>query len=206
MIKYFCVLDFEANCQEDGKPNINEIIEFPCILYKLTDENKLIELGKFESFVKPTFYPILTPFCTNLTTITQQDVDNADIFPNVFNNVKRWLHEMSEMENVFFNINNFIIVTCGNWDIMTMLPKDLEKWGLRNEKKIWKRWFNIKYGYDAVYNVKKRMSMPDMLNNINLELIGTHHRGIDDCINIGNILVKMFEDGFVFDEKYIKSA
>lgn len=42
---------------------------------------------------------------------------------------------MSEMENVFFNINNFIIVTCGNWDIMTMLPKDLEKWGLRNEKK-----------------------------------------------------------------------
>lgn len=49
------------------------------------------------------------------------------------------------------------------------------------------------------------MSMLDMLNNINLELIGTHHRGIDDCINIGNILVKMFEDGFIFDDKCIKS-
>ena len=34
-----------------------------------------------------------------------------------------------------------------------------------------------------------------MLNLLDMELIGKHHSGIDDCRNTANILIKMLKEG-----------
>lgn len=58
-----------------------EIIEFPCILFNLkTLEQETI----FHTYVKPVFKPTLSPFCTKLTKITQDKVENAPEFKQVW--------------------------------------------------------------------------------------------------------------------------
>lgn len=190
---YYCVLDFEANCSNPTNPAINEIIEFPGILYK-SNENDIKEISRFESFVKPRDNNKITDFCTELTSITQNDVDNAEFFDIVFKKYNKWLSNIEECEQVYFNESNFVFVTCGNWDLKIMLPKDLERWNINKIPSIWKNWINIKIMYSDVYK-KKAFGMVPMLNELNIEHSGKHHRGIDDCENIGKILIRVLQDG-----------
>ena len=54
-------------------------------------DNETIEIGavdnfgnEFSRFIKPTVNPLLTHYCTELTTIEQKDVDSAREFPHVY--------------------------------------------------------------------------------------------------------------------------
>jgi 3'-5' exoribonuclease 1 len=86
----FLVLDVEATClQGTGFHWPNEIIEWPVCLLKWTGrwDNGMVgplqKVAEFRSFVKPTWRPELSSFCTSLTGITQEQVDNAPHFPEV---------------------------------------------------------------------------------------------------------------------------
>jgi inhibitor of KinA sporulation pathway (predicted exonuclease) len=75
----FLIIDFEATCWTDGiNHNDNEIIEIGAVMVQ--DFKKI---GEFGSFVKPVRNPILSDFCTRLTSITQVDVDKAANFVEV---------------------------------------------------------------------------------------------------------------------------
>jgi len=79
-LEYLFVIDFECTCDEKKRLEIQEIIEFPIIVIDLKEQ---AIIDKFHSFVKPVVYPKLTAFCTNLTGITQEKIDNAPILPEV---------------------------------------------------------------------------------------------------------------------------
>lgn len=79
-LDYLFVIDFECTCDEYKRLKIQEIIEFPIIVIDL---KQMAIVDKFHSFVKPTIYPTLTPFCTQLTGITQEKVDSALELPEV---------------------------------------------------------------------------------------------------------------------------
>ncbi|CAF3998651.1 unnamed protein product, partial [Rotaria sp. Silwood1] len=65
--EYIAVLDFEATCEENqGKTYRNETIEFPIVL---TDVKQQTIIGKFHSYCRPVIKPILSKFCTQLTSI-----------------------------------------------------------------------------------------------------------------------------------------
>lgn len=53
---YVCALDFEATCEKDKLIKNQEIIEFPSVLYKVTNmnnENTQYEmLGEFREFMR----------------------------------------------------------------------------------------------------------------------------------------------------------
>ena len=71
-IDYICVLDFEATCHEDKKVKFTqEIIEFPVVVIDVK-EKKVHSV--FQTYVKPDAKK-LSPFCTQLTGITQDQVD-----------------------------------------------------------------------------------------------------------------------------------
>lgn len=73
---YLLVLDFEATCEENVKLKpCSEIIEFPVRVVRLSD-GKLTD-NIFHHYIKPTFNPQLTKFCTGLTGITQEQVNNG---------------------------------------------------------------------------------------------------------------------------------
>lgn len=89
-LEFICVLDFECTCQEDTSGYPHEVIEFPVVVLELATRKIVAE---FHSFCKPTVNPILTPFCTKLTGITQAQVDDAPSFPSVIDNLSTWLEQ-----------------------------------------------------------------------------------------------------------------
>jgi hypothetical protein len=71
---YLLVLDFEATCNEGARPYPQEIIEFP--VFVLNTKTLEVE-GSFHRFVRPTIHTSLSPFCTQLTGISQVCVNRS---------------------------------------------------------------------------------------------------------------------------------
>lgn len=92
--KFVCVLDFEATCcNENTIPrNKMEIIEFPSVMLEKRG-NRYVKVDEIQIYVKPVIYPVLTEFCTNLTGITQNDVNKGLIFQQAFNQHYNWLRK-----------------------------------------------------------------------------------------------------------------
>lgn len=198
---YLCVLDFEATCWENKNVNLDkqEIIEFPSVLYELefNTNSKLNYIGEFSKYVRPTLNPILSDFCTKFTGITQKQVDVADTIDKVYEEHHKWL-----ITNTKANAEIYIM-TCGAWDIKTMLPKEIKNKKLKHYS-VYKRYINIKDEFEYFYK-KKSNGMVGMLNNFGLKLDGRHHSGIDDTKNIAKILIKMVSDSHTnFKINYIK--
>lgn len=185
---HVCVLDFEATCW-DGSKN-HEIIEFPSLLWRW-NKTKTIELvDTIQIFVKPTVNPTVSEFCHNLTGITQAQVDNGFSLKHALKQHYEWL-----TDHVGPNTESVVFVTCGDWDLKTMLPNDLTANNLSYPDPAYRKYVNIKQAFSHVTQTKKQMSMVKMLAALNLELEGRHHSGIDDCRNISKIFVKLVQLG-----------
>ncbi|KAG0724054.1 ERI1 exoribonuclease 3 [Chionoecetes opilio] len=174
---YFLVLDFEATCDDKKKMNPQEIIEFPVL--KVNAQTYEIE-KEFRQFVRPMNHPKLSHFCTELTSIQQEDVDSAKPFSEVFEDFKEWMEQKVGLDK------ECLFVTCGNWDLLTMLPSQCALDNLPVPPYC-KRWLNIKRSY-AIKKGEFVKGMMPMLKGLNLQHIGRHHSGLDDCKNIVNIL------------------
>ena len=198
-VKYLLILDFEATCDVINRPNPQEIIEFPTLLYNV--ENRVIE-DSFHYYIKPNVHTKLSQFCTRLTGITQEQIDNDGIqLKDALQRHNMWLQEANlipqhKKENCSRHdeIHSFVYLICGDWDLKTCLPSQLEH---MNEKvpNHFMKWLNVKKEFAKLYN-RKVGGMVDMLNELELELEGRHHSGIDDCHNIARICTKMLENGW----------
>ena len=185
---YYCVLDFEATCWENMEGKKHEIIEFPSILWYY-DGKSLEHVGDFREFVKPKKCPILSAFCTKLTGITQEQVNNGISFEEALNKHIKWIYS---------NLTNGLdvyIVTVGDCDLKDFLFNECK---IREIKapSIYKRWINIKNEFKKFYNYDKGLGLMTMLKKCELEIEGRLHSGFDDCHNTSRVLIKMIEDGF----------
>ena len=144
-ITKYVVLDFEATC-DDVHPPPQEIIEFPSVL---VDAQTFERLDEFRSYVKPTINPTLRPFCTELTGIEQATVDGAPEFMEVFQQHQEWLrsHSLSLNEKE----PTWVFVTCGDWDLATMLPLQLQHLKISSVPVVYTRWVNIKFPFAKEY-------------------------------------------------------
>lgn len=185
---YAVVLDFEATCGAEENPHPQEIIEFPSVLLELKTGRKIDE---FTSFIRPVHNTELTKFCIDLTSIEQDDVDNAPSFADVLERHIMWLGRHG------VNAGNGILVTCGDWDLQIMFPKQcgIARPEVRALYPIYSRWLNVKSLFCAVVGRKKAPGMLGMIHALGLTLQGRHHRGIDDCRNIANILLSLTDRG-----------
>jgi inhibitor of KinA sporulation pathway (predicted exonuclease) len=195
--QYYVVLDFEATCLKEKVLRPREIIELPSVIVDV-ESRKVI--SKFQRYVKPVRHPKLSDFCTELTGITQKTVDNGCTIQEAVKDYNKWLSD-----NGLFG-SNFIIFTCGDWDLKEMYPLQCK---ISNMKLAhpFRKWINIKEPFCQVYfpNGKgKSGGMVKMMDHLGLKLEGRHHSGIDDCWNTARILIRMIEDGFVYDEKFVK--
>uniref|UniRef100_A0A6B2LE73 Exonuclease domain-containing protein n=1 Tax=Arcella intermedia TaxID=1963864 RepID=A0A6B2LE73_9EUKA len=184
-------MDFEATCDDKAPPFPQEVIEFPSVII---DAKTFQTISEFESFVKPVHHPTLTPFCKTLTTITQDQVNGAPEFIKVFESHQAWLKE----NGLSLSGENWSFVSCGDWDLRTMLPTQLKATNITETiPRCYRRWINIKFPFSEFAN-RKPLGMDGMLNVFRIPLTGTHHRGIDDCRNIAKILVHLLKNGYQF--------
>ena len=170
----FIVIDFEATCTNTNAfpRNEMEIIEIGAVLC----QNKHhLNLSSFQSFIRPVRNPILTDFCTELTSIQQKHVDSAPLFPEMMIHLSSWMSENNAKRAAF--------CSWGDFD-KNILRENCEFHG-------------VEYPFIKHINVKKRFAlkqgcrpkgMAAALRRVGIPLEGTHHRGIDDAQNISKLL------------------
>jgi ERI1 exoribonuclease 3 len=178
---HVCILDFEATT---GK-GIREIIQFPSILCKIMEDGSLEEVSSFDVYVTPAERPTLSSFCTDLTGITQEMVRQGMYLEQALREHVFWI-----MKHVV--PSKVIPLTCGDWDLEEQLPSECARKKISRPGYL-KRWINIQEIYKAVATMDERSrgsggkGMTAMLKGLQLELVGKHHNGFDDCRNVQRI-------------------
>lgn len=173
----YIILDLEATCWKDRSLNKqNEIIEIGAIK---VDSSGII-VDEFNEFIQPKLNPKLSEFCTELTSISQYDIDGAETFPKVISNFTNWINTSEK----------YLLCSWGFYD-QKQFKKDCKLYNLDAE---WaEKHISLKHQYKAIANLKKPIGMGAALRNEELQLDGTHHRGIDDARNICKIFLKHFD-------------
>jgi len=169
------VFDLEATCWERGtSPDRMEIIEVGAVRlgapdYKLKDQ--------FQSFVRPVREPVLSEFCMKLTSITQEDVDTSNSWPEVLARFHSWIGADFEAIGSWGEYDaKQIRVDCRRHAIT--LPGFLD------------RHVNLKVIFSRIFEVKPR-GMKGALRMLGVSLAGSHHRSLDDAVNIAMIAREM---------------
>lgn len=206
-------MDFEATCDDKRRISPQEIIEFPIVL--LNTRTLQIE-REFHHYIKPTAHPRLSAFCTELTGITQDTVDQGITFTECYKLVSTFLSQppLVKVKSDKTPVS-FAFVTCGDWDLKTALPAQLKHLGLQSLP-CFGKWINIKKVFasyvrsqqtapgsgsgrpDSEDGRRERFGMAGMLSQLKLPLVGRHHSGIDDSRNICAIAVELLKRGCRF--------
>ena len=98
--QYLIVIDFESTCWKEKHGYLPEIIEFPAVLINVS--TGIIE-EEFQQYVMPSENPILSEFCTNLTGISQGDVESGIPLGTCLLIFSDWIKKISERRNLAFH-------------------------------------------------------------------------------------------------------
>ena len=175
--KYYLVLDLEATCDEDHRipREQTEIIELGAVL---CDGETLAPREEFQTFIKPRRHPKLTRFCTQLTSITQADVDAAPYFPQAMATLSRWLVER-ELPG------RFTFCSWGDYD-----KQQLQREERKNNVRVplGASHLNLKEAFRRRSGDDHKLGVGGALRRCGIRFEGTAHRGIDDARNIAKLL------------------
>jgi inhibitor of KinA sporulation pathway (predicted exonuclease) len=171
----YIIYDLEATCWENPPPGfIQETIEIGAFRVNQFGEVR----GKFNRFVKPVVHPTLSPFCRNLTSITQEDVNRARTFPEVIQEFQDWAYIEEE---------DYVLCSWGNFD-HRMFALDCKLHRLDHE---WtKRHANLKEQYKEMKRMKNGVGLRKAVEKEGILFTGTHHRGISDAENLVKLFLK----------------
>jgi inhibitor of KinA sporulation pathway (predicted exonuclease) len=167
------IIDLEATCWDGPIPQgqVNEIIEIGiCILNTLTGE-----ITKPKGILIKPERSEVSPFCPELTTITQELLDQEGIsFEDACDIVR------TEYEGHYNTWASY-----GDYD-RTMMQRQCK---IRNmEYPLSQDHINVKQLFYETQPIRRKVGMKGALNILNIPLEGTHHRGVDDAKNIANIM------------------
>ncbi|MBU6342355.1 MAG: exonuclease domain-containing protein [Bacteroidetes bacterium] len=171
----YIIYDLEATCWEHPPPGyVQETIEIGAFRVNQFGEVR----GKYNRFIKPVVHPILSPFCRNLTTITQEDVNRAKTFPEVIEEFQHWAY-MDESE--------YVLCSWGSFD-RKMFASDCR---LHRIDSAWtEKHVNLKEQYRIHKRMKKGVGLRKAVEMENIEFSGIHHRGISDAENLTKLFLK----------------
>lgn len=166
------VIDLEATCDEPKPTWQGEITE---IGIAVLNTKTLEVIEKHQTFVVPTSTPV-TPFCTQLTTITADmlTVENgARRFPEAIN----WLKKLGT--------KNLVWASWGDYD-RTQFQRQCTAEGISYP--FGPGHINVKTLFALMTGLNRGIGAKEAVEYCGMEWEGTHHRGIDDAVNIARVL------------------
>ncbi|KAF9562164.1 hypothetical protein CPC08DRAFT_706893 [Agrocybe pediades] len=220
--EFFLVLDLEGTCKLGTDFNYpNEIIEFPVSILHWTDRQEdgraetLEVLSEFRSFVKPTWRPTLSDFCTELTGITQEQVDSAPHFLEVLNKLEAFLVKNGLIEEgTKKRLRRFCWCSDGPWDIRDFFVKqcfisqvEMPSWiqgDVLDVRFAVQHWVNSETGphtKPGLSKISNGVRRPSLNISAQLKILGLpafegrQHSGIDDTRNIAKIVTELARRG-----------
>lgn len=166
------VIDLESTCWEGEPPEgqRSEVIEIGlCVL----------DVGTCRRLENPSFIvrPVqstVSPYCTKLTTLTQEEVDKG-----------MSLHDACRILRARHGSRQRMWASYGDYDLW-MLKASCQAQGV--EYPFGTRHLNVKSLFAAVYALPREISLAQAMEMMGWPLEGTHHRGGDDAWNIARIL------------------
>lgn len=181
--RYVLCVDFEATCDSDRTKiprHESEIIEFGAVMIDTTNGEHVIE---FSHFIKPVIHPTLSEFCTELTTITQEQVDNGVTFEQAC--------EFLDIEIACaLGDQEFVWVSWGQYDYNQFHSEVKRNDITCNNWLASARHLNLKNAA-AAFGKRAPHGLDSAVKARGLQWYGTHHRGVDDAINVGNVLLNI---------------
>ncbi|XP_070562486.1 ERI1 exoribonuclease 3-like isoform X3 [Ptychodera flava] len=138
-----------------------------------------------------------TKIVPQLTGITQDKVDGKPTLQETMKIFEKWMEEQGFLDGRC----SFVFVTCGDWDLKTMLPGQCSHFRIHLPQ-YFKTWINIKRTFQHVMGQYPKEDLMGMLKGLSITHQGRHHSGIDDCRNIANILKALAERGCIFQPTY----
>lgn len=172
------VIDLESTCwetlEEQGSQP-NEIIEVGYCLW--TRPDTIYDKDKPEFYLCGTY--IIKPenskvsqYCTNLTTLTQEQVDKGISLIEA-------LDDLSKK----FGTKELTWVSWGDYD----RKQFIRQLGYETYCKYFNTHINLKNLFSLMEEEPREYGMMKVLNKLKIVHLGTHHRGVDDALNIARI-------------------
>ena len=168
------VVDIEATCWERiPRGSTNEIIEIGLTI--LNTKISTIEVNE-SIIVKPTTSTV-SEFCTNLTTLTQADVDKGITFA-----------QACRVLTNKYQSTKYTFASWGDYDrnqFKRQCDREQVPYPFSTTH------LNIKNLFALKYKLDREVGIMEALELSKLEHIGVHHKGKDDSLNISNLLIHL---------------
>ncbi|KFV85678.1 ERI1 exoribonuclease 2, partial [Struthio camelus australis] len=178
------------------------VVEFPAVL--LNTATGEIE-SEFHTYVQPQEHPILSEFCTELTGITQNQVDEGVPLNICLSQFLKWIQKIQKEKKVLFNSDIpshstseaklCTFVTWTDWDLGVCLHYECKRKQLRKPD-ILNSWIDLKATYRSFYN-RKPKGLKGALQDLGMAFAGREHSGLDDSRNTARLAWRMICDGCV---------
>ena len=194
------IVDVESTCWK-GKyaaAKTPEIIELGGVT--LTNVNgKLEVLGSFSEFVKPRLYPTISKFCTQLTSIKQEHIENAPSFSIALKNFR----EKAKKTSNGLSCKKMVFGSWSPYD-RKQIRKDCKAHGIRYP---FGRYWDIENSFSKFMREQRLYSVSNALLAIGERYKGTIHRAISDSENTATIVQKTMKQNWKkYFEKFEKEA
>ena len=170
------VIDIESTCWEGGFPpkgQANDIIEIGLCPLELSTGRRL---EKRSILVRPERSTV-GAFCTQLTTLTQEQVAGGIAFKNACRLLEDEYHSTGRLWASF-----------GDYD-RRQFEKQCRETGVRYP--FGPSHLNIKTLCSICKKLPSEVGLPQAMALFGLSLEGTHHRGHDDAWNIAALLAEL---------------
>ena len=177
------VCDLEATCwTAEVDPELRKNQDDECEIIEIgavrVHPETWHQLDSYEGFVQATLHP-LSPFCTELTSITQAMSDAGDAYPDAWAKFVEWIGVPLE-EVTFISWSSFDQNQFRREARRHGLPEPAWTWvDAKRHYCDWRKW-SLKD--------KGRWGLNRAVRMAGLDWVGRHHRGIDDAINIARLL------------------
>jgi inhibitor of KinA sporulation pathway (predicted exonuclease) len=204
------IIDFEATCDNSQYPKITadtqECIEFPFVVVELCppydathdEEVPIIQIvDEFQYYVKPEWSTELTEFCTELTGITNDQINSGISLRECINLFNEYVQE-----NFISKNKSFCIITDGQWDLKQLLLREATKKNIPLAPHF-KRFFDLRREYKLCFPELLVKGLYSMVNHAGVDFVGRHHSGFDDCMTICNLVAVLLYNGHMFREENI---
>jgi inhibitor of KinA sporulation pathway (predicted exonuclease) len=169
------VIDLECTCWRQGEPaGEQEVIEIGVTVLDVRTRS----LVSTESILVVPTTSEISPFCTELTTLTTEMVRAEGIaFRDALAKLKKT-----------YDAKNRVFASWGDFD-RKHFDRQTTREGLASP--FGPRHLNVKSLFALQHALARECGMDDALARLGLPLVGTHHRGGDDSRNIATILARM---------------
>jgi len=175
LLDQILVIDIEATCWEGQPPprQESEIIEIGICVLDIRSRRRVEK----RSILVRAERSRVSPFCTKLTTLTQEEVDTGITFREACRILKK---EYVSKKRVWASYGDY---DRRKFERQCAVREMSYPFGPTH--------INVKNLFALKYRLQREAGMAQALKAAGLPLEGVHHRGGDDAWNIANLLCKL---------------